>query len=301
MGVDVQGLRLLRELRRMGVSFSDTVMLGRQNYSIYVKPSDMTRTFGITEQEAAAALTYKYIEPQLRLLGATRVESIDKSDYEQASILHDMNQPIPDRLKGSFSLVFESGTLEHVFNFPQSIKNCMEMVRIGGHFVGITTANNLMGHGFYQFSPELYYRVLSPENGFQVESMWLSETRRGAQWYRVADPQSVGYRVELTNMRSTYLIVVARRVTEAEIFKATPQQSDYVTTWGLANPVSASTDKAFLAPRKRGLSGLLAKVLPQPLKETAKEFILGIYSRRAFRSDAYREESLEPPHREGVE
>ncbi len=98
-------------------------------------------------------------------MGATRIESIDKADYEEATILHDMNQPVPDQLKGSFSLVFESGTLEHVFNFPQSIKNCMEMVRVGGHFVGITIANNLMGHGFYQFSPELYYRVLSPEMG----------------------------------------------------------------------------------------------------------------------------------------
>ena len=115
-----------------------------------------------------------------------------------------------------------SGTLEHIFNFPQSIKNCMEMVRVGGHFVGITVANNLMGHGFYQFSPELYYRVLSAENGFQIEAMWLAETPKGAQWYRVADPQSVGYRVELTNSRSTYLIVVARRVETQRNIQSNP-------------------------------------------------------------------------------
>ena len=289
MGLDFQGLRLIRELPRMGISFSATVMIGRQTYSDLLKPSDLASTFGITEQEATPELAFKYIEPRLCLLGATRIESIDRSDYEQATILHDMNQPIPDALKGSFSLVFESGTLEHIFNFPQSIKNCMEMVRVGGHFVGITVANNLMGHGFYQFSPELYYRVLSAENGFQIEAMWLAETPKGAQWYRVADPQSVGYRVELTNMRSTYLIVVARRVRDAEIFKATPQQSDYMATWGLASPVSTSIDKAFLAPRKRGLTGLLAKLLPLSFKARMKEIILGIYSRRGFRSDAYRE------------
>jgi hypothetical protein len=295
MGLDVQGLRLLRELRGTGVSFADTVMIGRQSFSELLNPSDLVETFGITEQEATAALAFKYIEPQLRLLGATRIESIDKSDYEQATILHDMNQPIPNRLKRSFSLLLESGSLEHIFNFPQAMKNCMEMVSVGGHFVGITVANNLMGHGFYQFSPELYYRVLSPENGFQVENMWLSETRRGARWYRVTDPKTLGYRVELANMRPTYMITVARRVGDTEIFKATPQQSDYMVRWGMANPVSAS-----VAAKKRGAVELLAKLFPNSFKDSIREMILGGYSRRAFRSDAYREEGLEPPHQAGV-
>ena len=289
MGVDFPVLRLFRELRRKGISFSSTVMIGRQTFSDYLQSADLAGAFGITEQEASAALASKYIEPQLRLLGATRIESVDISDYEQATILHDMNQPIPDRLKASFSCVFDSGSLEHVFNFPQSIKNCMEMVRVGGHFVGVTTANNFMGHGFYQFSPELYYRVLSPENGFEVEDMWLSENHKGAPLYRVADPQSLGYRVELTNMRRTYMMVVARRVSEVEIFKATPQQSDYAPIWGLPNSTSASADQAFSRPKKRGLADFLAKLLPLSFKGKIKGALAGIYSRRSFRSDAYRE------------
>ena len=107
MGLDFQGLRLIRELPRMGISFSATVMIGRQTYSDLLKPSDLASTFGITEQEATPELAFTYIEPRLCLLGATRIESIDRSDYEQATILHDMNQPIPDALKGSFSLVWE--------------------------------------------------------------------------------------------------------------------------------------------------------------------------------------------------
>lgn len=289
MGVDFQVLRLFRELRRKGISFCSTVMIGRQVYSASLLPTDVAGAFGITEQEATTALAFRYIEPQLRLLGATRIESIDKSDYEQATILHDMNQPIPDHLKASFSCVFDSGSLEHIFNFPQSIKNCMEMVRVGGHFVEVTPANNFMGHGFYQFSPELLYRVLSPDNGFQVEDMWLSETQKGAPWYRVADPQSLGCRVELTNMRQTYIMVVARRVSDAEIFKAAPQQSDYTARWGLTNPISTSTDDAFLTPRKRGLADLLVKLLPLSFKKEVRGTIARVYSRRSFRSDAYRE------------
>src|SRR5438477_418150 len=79
---------------------------------------------------------------------------------------HDMNEPIPDKFKETYTAVLDGGSLEHVFNFPVAIKNCMEMVKVGGHYLAITPANNFFGHGFYQFSPELYFTVLSKENGF---------------------------------------------------------------------------------------------------------------------------------------
>ena len=58
--------------------------------------------------------------------------------------------------------MIDSGSLEHVFNISQALRNCLEMVESGGHFISIGPANNAMGHGFYQFSPELYFRILSP-------------------------------------------------------------------------------------------------------------------------------------------
>ena len=96
--------------------------------------------------------------------------SIDASAYENATMVHDMNLPVGDELKQKFSVVIDGGTLEHVFNFPTAIRNCMEMLKVGGHFFAHTMANNFMGHGFYQFSPELFYRVFSPENGFRDAS-----------------------------------------------------------------------------------------------------------------------------------
>ena len=108
-----------------------------------------------------------YAEEFLKRLGAKETISIDASAYEGASLVHDMNLPIGDDLKRRFSVVIDGGTLEHVFNFPVAIKNCMQMVDVGGHFFVHTMANNFMGHGFYQFSPELFYRVFSPENGFR--------------------------------------------------------------------------------------------------------------------------------------
>jgi len=74
--------------------------------------------------------------------------------------------------------------------------------------------------------------VFSSENGNSVENMLVCETDRRAPWYRVEDPESLGRRVELVNNKPTYIMVVARRVSDVKIFATTPQQSDYVSFMG---------------------------------------------------------------------
>src|SRR5437763_3852117 len=54
-----------------------------------------------------------------RALGFTSVESLDASDYEGADIVWDLNKAVPDSLKAKYDVVFDGGTSEHVFNFPQ--------------------------------------------------------------------------------------------------------------------------------------------------------------------------------------
>jgi hypothetical protein len=280
MGVDTHVLRLLCEAREKGISFSSTMMVGRQNYSALMV-SDLSSALKTTSQDALALYEQKYIEPLLTRFGATRIESLDNSAYEQATIIHDLNEPILEDLKASFSCVFDGGSIEHVFNFPQAIKNCMEMVAVGGHFLGVTAANNFMGHGFYQFSPELYYRVFSSDNGYRVEDMMLCETDRGAPWYRVEDPEAVGRRVELINNRPTYIMVIARRVSDAKIFDATPQQSDYMAEWGLGKHPLALPSR-----RARSVKSVMVKYMPLGVKMRLKRILAGRSG--TFRSDAYR-------------
>ena len=50
-------------------------------------------------------------------------------------------------------------------------------------------------------------------------------------WFEVADPTSIGARVQLRGFRPTYLCVAARRVEMRSILDTPPQQSDYVTRW----------------------------------------------------------------------
>lgn len=88
-----------------------------------------------------------------------------------------------------------------------------------------------MGHGFYQFSPELYFRVFSPDNGFITEQMFIFEDTPDAQWVKLADPDVLGKRVEMVNSKPAYLLVQARKMSEVDIFSSVPQQSDYSATW----------------------------------------------------------------------
>ncbi|MCA1709071.1 MAG: hypothetical protein LC808_39655 [Actinobacteria bacterium] len=129
-------------------------------------------------------------------------------------------------------MVFDAGSLEHVFDFPTAIRNYMRMVQPGGHLLLITPSNNEAGHGFYQFSPELLYRVLAPRYGFQVEQMLLREQGpRRTHWYEVADPDALGARAQYRSRAVTYLYVRARKTGPVPVFDHAPQQSDYAAHW----------------------------------------------------------------------
>ena len=118
----------------------------------------------------------------------------------------------------------------------------MQMVRVGGHFLSLTQCNNACGHGFYQLSPELFFRVFSPENGFVLERIYAFLWHK-PQWYEVVDPTVIHRRVTLINDRVTGLLIQARKRTEVEIFSTAPQQSDYVARWetGTAGRATANT------------------------------------------------------------
>ena len=236
MGFDTNGVKFLLSARASGVKFERSAMIGRQRMHLFPEAlSSLLGHFGFEDGENSAQRVLseddRFAEPFLRLLGATDIASFDASDYEHATCVHDMNEAIPDQYKGRYSVVIDGGTLEHVFNFPVALKNCMEMVEVGGYYLAMTPANNFMGHGFYQFSPELYFRVFSPENGFVTERILIHEDVPDAQWVKVPDPNVLGKRVEMVNSKPAYLLVQARKMSEVNIFETVPQQSDYSVAW----------------------------------------------------------------------
>ena len=179
MGVTAQFAKFLIEARNQGVSYQKTLTLGRQ--TLYVEPAELEQLLReqgrwpkeLSEEEFRRRLASStFAEEFMGILGASQADSLDISDFEGATMLHDLDVEIPKRWYESFDCVVDGGLLEHVFNFPTAIRSCMEMTKRGGHLILGTTANNFFGHGFYQFSPELFFRIFSAENGFEVVRMF---------------------------------------------------------------------------------------------------------------------------------
>ena len=235
MGLDSNGTKfLLYAKARQGVSFENMAMIGRQTLNLTAEQlHNNLQKFGVQTANADEILNGAdgYAEPFIKVLDADEITSFDASDYENATEVHDFNQPIPEQFKNKFSAVLDGGTLEHIFNFPTAIKNCMEMIKVGGHFLAITPTNNFLGHGFYQFSPELFFRIFNEQNGFKMLQAIVFEEYPNSDWFEVTDPDAIKHRVLLTNSMPSYLLIIAGKTADIPIFEKTPQQSDYFTMW----------------------------------------------------------------------
>jgi SAM-dependent methyltransferase len=171
-------------------------------------------------------------------LGASSISVLDASPYEGADTIHDMNTPIPEAWHNRYDVVIDSGSLEHIFNVPVALANLADMVKVGGTIFLTTPANNQMGHGFYQFSPELMFRVFSEPNGFDLRQVLLFEGRypsveltKNHTLYEVVDPEQVRTRVELVSKRPVMMMVEATKVCDTHMFATAPLQSDYLAMW----------------------------------------------------------------------
>lgn len=228
-------MRFLALAKKDGVCFDRVLMFGRQN--LLVSPVTLKTFFDRHDAPTHSLMAVvkngpqpPFAEPIFQALGAKEISSLDASTYQNAEFIHDMNLPIPDSLKNRFDVVYDGGSLEHVFTAPVALKNCMEMVKPDGRLLLHLPANNWFGHGFYQFSPDFFYSAFSGENGFEVERMILHRTGTRGHWYEVVDPRKSGTCELLTSYPMMFLIR-ARKIRETEIFASAPQQSYYDVLW----------------------------------------------------------------------
>lgn len=267
MGIAYNAVSAYMYAQKRGVDFSQTLMLGRQNFSI---PPDLFSEYcqrfeiSLSKGEIDKIFHNEYAESFLEFLGAKQVDSIDMSSYETATIQHDMNTPIPPSFHEQYSCVIDGGTLEHVFNVPQALKNAMQMVKLGGHFISANITNGYSGHGFYQFSPEFYFSTLNEEQGFSIEAVFVYEPGITDSFYRVMSPKVVKERVEPNIEAPLGIFVIAKRVKILTPFESvTPQQSDYILKWTGAPKNQHEKKNSFLKQMEYKIKHYIKQCLPQ--------------------------------------
>jgi len=222
MGITVDELSFLTYLKKNG-AFKSVITLGRQGLD--VSREILNKKLDFTDDVGS-----KYCENLLlKKYGATEINSIDNSSYEGATIIHDMNTPFDnDFLSRTFDTVIDGGTTEHIFNFPQAIKNIVKLTSIGGQIIHMLPANNFCGHGFYQFSPELFLTLYSHENGFINTEIFIVLPAK-KKWYRVVAPKS-GDRINVSF--DTEACIFVRTIKNSANPQFTNvQQSDYEFLW----------------------------------------------------------------------
>ena len=293
MGLNYWEARLLWEARSRGVSFASTLTVARLSLNLH--PGEVAwltaahhRLFPNAEGTPLKNYRFgEYADDFLRsFIGASAVIVMDYSAYEGATVIHDLNQPVPERLCGAFDAVIEGGSLEHIFNYPAALTNLMRLVKLGGTLFMSTPANNCCGHGFYQFSPELMYRVFSEANGFKVQRVILVEgvypsfeLTSNRKAYEVRDPAEVGIRIGLVSQRPVMMLVEATKIRDVVPFASPPLQSDYVKVWQQAD----AKGPAGLAVRLKQLVDRLPRFIQSPLLGLRLRRLYSLSNRRFYK------------------
>lgn len=90
--------------------------------------------------------------------------SSDRSDYEGASVILDMNEAVSDQYHNQFDFIYTGGTGDNVFDPVTLIRNTAKMLKAGGRIVHMEVAAGYPG-AYLMFSPEWLYSYYAL-NGF---------------------------------------------------------------------------------------------------------------------------------------
>jgi len=163
-------------------------------------------------------------------LGFDTVHSCDVSDCDASTFNFDLNLEVPDHFHNKYDVIIDSGTVEHIFNLPQVLRNIHLMLKPNGRVIFMATpTNNYVDHGYYMFSPVLLYEYYLA-NRYEIHSSFIINHTQ--TWFDdsceiiyyqpgVFDPYSYGGCGTTGKMMATWLCVEKN---EHSVCSVIPQQ-----------------------------------------------------------------------------
>jgi SAM-dependent methyltransferase len=135
-----------------------------------------------------------------KMLGFSKVDSLDYFPNENPTHVADLNVPVPE-LYNQYDMVFDGGTLEHCFNVKQVFSNIVNLVKVGGIILHAVPMNGWVGHGFYQFSPGLFFDFYDANGFINLHAKIVIYGRKS--YYLDYDPELISI---FNKMKKTTLI-----------------------------------------------------------------------------------------------
>ena len=171
-------------------------------------------------------------------LGFEKVESLDFVADERPSIVHDLNQQVPPSFHGRWDVVYDGGTLEHVFDVATALRNIHQMVKPGGLAIHESPTHNYVDHGFWQINPTVLFDFYSA-NGYELLESWVAlfpsadELHHGTPVRFVYDPAAFETLSVGRFPQGLACIFVAARKPLEHKAAVTPTQGFYRRHWRL--------------------------------------------------------------------
>lgn len=268
---------LLKEASRR--PFGGRVLtLGKQDIFLsYDLFSEISNEFGVKLCPVNVALSHKpaFAEKLLisdvcfiQSLGFSEVKSLDNSDYESADYVFDLNNnEVPEDLFQAFDVIIDGGTIEHVFHLPNALNNIFKMLRLGGRIIHLSPSSNHMDHGFYMFSPTLFWDFYTT-NKFEVNyfELFRYTQRHDIDPWEISDyrPGCLGA-IQFGGLDDgMYGIACIVTKTKDSTGRVIPQQGSYLTAWGISD--QAKIEEGIETPQSYYLK------LREYAKDTLKHF-----------------------------
>lgn len=204
-----------------------------------------SRTFGMSSELSRLSRDFVHASTLFEAFGITEYLDLDKFDSDNPALRHDLNEPIPAGLEGRFGMVFDGGTIEHIFDMRQVMANIVRMLHPRGCVVHIASFS--MDHGLYALSPGFFFDYYGA-NGFGEFECFIMEadfsdiTRTYARRKRYLEYR-YGMNLEgLLDMNKEILVFFAARKLDAVPVPVVPTQGAYARRGNLAEaPPTART------------------------------------------------------------
>lgn len=273
MGINLTGLRALGLAKRLGFNFERCITLGRHEVFLTAEEYSFVRMGGGLGERAPAKPFSGFQEPLLQFLGGKIIHSIDASNYEGATVVADFNKPISGVFSDRCSTYLDFGSMEHIFDVAQVVRNVKSLLDVGGNLLIVTDCDGHAGHGLYQFSPEFFYSAFGSDNGFSNTTVFIVDDAAPRMWHLIRPPKVAKERVNIPEGRQYTIVCLAEKSDQASSIEV--QQSDYVDqSWkveGHRHLVSKKRIGALSAFRKIALMPYLrARSLVHKLRKTRK-------------------------------
>ena len=178
MGITFQTFDLLKKNIDEFGKLGDVLTLGRLGNQIDKKSLKLLRL----ENNRIFSQIY-FDEILVDYLKANSVDSLDNSNFEGANIICDMNNELKN-INKQYDTIIDIGTSEHIFNINQNLINISRLCKKGGRIIHCLPANNQCGHGFWQFSPEIFFSLYDESNGYQSTKLNLIDSYDNQMLYK---------------------------------------------------------------------------------------------------------------------